>query len=401
MASLFDFSQALSKLNKEKKFAEALKFFKDNKGEFTPEQIGLNKFIVFEMISALIETNHYDVIFNFIEQYNVVLDPKNFYYLLKKFKDKPSVNWTVVNRFCDLVNPEQLDTECKTIEVERKGVKKPMELASAKEDWYAFKTKALYEAQHYQECFNLSKKALESFEKFHYSNEVWFARRIALSKKHLGNSDEALNELLQVLKRKKEWFIQNEVAEIYKEKGEIDKAFNYATDAINNFGDIEYKVGLLVLIGDLLKSKGEQELSFKHYLLSKLLRLQEEWSVPSSLTSTLNQFSFSQTDISGLPKLKAELKNYWNSLKPQQTEKKHFPKPTKEGLKGRIDKILHNDEKGADGFLKYDNSKSVYFRVNATDTIISKLKVGLEVEFKLLPPKDDKKEKAINLKIIE
>ena len=185
MASLFDFSQTISKLNKEKKFSETLSYFKNNKTQFTTEQIGLNKYIVYEMISALIEKNYYDVIFTFIERHNVVLEPKNFSYLLKKFKDKPSVNWIIVNRFCDLVPVDSLDTECRTIEVEQKGKKKPMELASSKEDWYAVKTKALFETKNYQECFELSKKALESFEKFHYSNEVWFARRIALSKKIL------------------------------------------------------------------------------------------------------------------------------------------------------------------------------------------------------------------------
>ena len=279
MASLFDFSQTISKLNKEKKFSETLSYFKNNKTQFTTEQIGLNKYIVYEMISALIEKNYYDVIFTFINQHNVVLDPKNFSYLLKKFKDKPSVNWTVVNRFCDLVSVDSLDTECRTIEVVRKGEKKPMELASSKEDWYAVKTTALFETQHYQECFELSKKALESFEKFHYSNEVWFARRIALSKKNLGNSADALNELLLILKRKKEWFIQNEVAQIYKENGDYENSFKFAISAMNNFGDLEYKVGLLVLIAELLNFKEEKELSFKHYSLSKLLRVQEEWNL--------------------------------------------------------------------------------------------------------------------------
>lgn len=66
MLTLFDFSQAIRNLNKEKKFSETLQFFKDNKMEFKPEDIGLNKFIVSEMISALIETNHYDVIFTFM-----------------------------------------------------------------------------------------------------------------------------------------------------------------------------------------------------------------------------------------------------------------------------------------------------------------------------------------------
>jgi tetratricopeptide (TPR) repeat protein len=270
-----------------------------------------------------------------------------------------------------------------------------MELASSKEDWYAVKTKALFETQHYQECFELSKKALESFEKFHYSNEVWFARRIALSKKHLGNSADALNELLLILRRKKEWFIQNEVAQIYKENGDNEKAFKFAISAINNFGDLEYKVGLLVLIAELLALKDEKELSFKHYSLSKLLRQQEEWNIPNSVSSALAQFSFEPITIDKLPDLKRELKRYWSSFNPQQNAPRQN---TTQRQTGKIDKILHNDEKGADGFIKFDGNKSIYFRVNATEEIINKIAVGLEVEFKILPATEDKKEKAVQLK---
>ena len=46
MATLFDFSQAISKLNRERRFGDTLKFFKEGKNEFTPEQIGLNKYIL-------------------------------------------------------------------------------------------------------------------------------------------------------------------------------------------------------------------------------------------------------------------------------------------------------------------------------------------------------------------
>lgn len=400
MPTLFEFSQTIRNLNKEKKFSETLKFFKDNKTEFRPEEIGLNKFVVYEMISALIETNHYDVIFTFIEQHNVVLDEKNFGYLLKKFKDKPSVNWTVVNKFCDLISVENLDTDCKIIEVERKGEKKPMELASDKENWFAFKTKALFETQQYQECFELSKKALETFEKFHYSNEVWFARRIALSKKHLGNSEEALNELLQVLRRKKEWFIQNEVAEIYKENGEFDKAFKYAIEAINNFGDLEYKVGLLVLIANILEQKQEKELSFKHYMLSKLLRQQEEWKVPQTLDYALQNLGFAQIPLEQLPNLKRELKNYWNTFKQEKI--KPFDKTrimTNQNFEGEIVRILHDNERGKVGFIK-SNGKEHYFSVNPNYHSISDISVGTKVIFEILPPKDDKKEQTRIKKII-
>lgn len=394
MPTLFDFSQIIRNLNKEKKFSETLKFFKDNKAEFKPEDIGLNKFVVYEMISALIETNNYDVIFTFIKQHNVVLDEKNFGYLLKKFKDKPSVNWTVVNKFCDLVSFENLFTDCKTIEVERKGEKKPMELASDKENWFAFKTKALFETQQYQECFDLSKKALETFEKFHYSNEVWFARRIALSKKHLGNSEEALKELLQVLRRKKEWFIQNEVAEIYKENRDFDNAFKYAIEAINNFGDLEYKVGLLVLIANILEQKQEKELSFKHYMLSKLLRQQEEWKVPQTLDYALQNLGFAQIPLEQLPNLKRELKNYWNTFKPEQSKTFNRSKTTtNQNFEGEIVRILHDNERGKVGFIK-SNGKEHYFSVSPNYHSISDISVGTKVLFEIKPATDGKKEQT-------
>lgn len=389
MSSLFDLSQAISKLNKEKKFADALKYFKEHKSEFTPETIGANKYIVYEVISSLIEMNHYDAIFTFLEIHKVILDPKNFSYILKKFKDKPSINWIVLNKFCDLVSLDQLDTECKTIEVERKGEKKPMELASSKEDWYAIKTKALFETQHYEECFTLSKKALESFDKFHYSNDVWFARRIALSKKHLGNSTDALNELLLVLRRKKEWFIQSEVAEIYKENGENEKAFKYAIDAINNFGDLEYKVGLLVLIAELLNTMQEKELSFKHYSLSKLLRQQEKWGVPNAISAALSQFSFEQISIEKLPELKKELKKYWDSFKSLQINE------------GTIKTIISD---GRAGFIDTDNKKSYFFSSKEFKGKKELLQQGQKVTFNLEDSFDKKKNQpskiAINIKPI-
>jgi len=396
--TLFDFSQSIRKLNKQKKFSESLQFFKENKTAFTPEQIGLNKYIVYEIISALIETNHFNVIFTFIDQYDVILEPKCFSYLLKKFKNKPSVNWAVVNKFCDLVSVDSLDTECITIDVERKGKNKPMELASDKENWYAFKTKSLFETRQYQECFEISKQALEEFDKFHYSNEIWFARRIALSKKHLGNSSDALNELLLVLRKKKEWFIQSEIAEIYRDNGDFDKAFQYSIDAINNFGDLEYKVSLLVLIADILEKKQEKELSFKHYMLSKLLRMQEEWKVPQTLNFSLQNLGFSQIALDQISDLKRELRKYWDSFKP--TESVNHNKQKEENSCGEVVRILHDNERGKVGFIR-SNDKEYYFSVSASFHLTEKVVVGSKLIFKIIPATDEKKEQVKIIRVSE
>jgi tetratricopeptide (TPR) repeat protein len=315
--------------------------------------------------------------------------------VLKAEKKKPNANWKLVSDFCDLISPELLHTDCRTIEVERKGQKKPMELASDKENWYAYKSKALMKLGIFQECYEVSKQALDLFEVFHYSNDIWFARRIALSKKNLGNSADAIAELQQVLKRKKEWFIQKELAVLYQEAGEIEKAFNYAISAINNFGDLEYKVDLLFLLGELLKSKQEDDLAFKHFSLSQLIRIKEEWNIPSKLQSALSQFETTPILVDKLQELKNELRKYWNSFNPQQNTQ---GQNTNQRQTGKIDRILHNDEKGADGFIKFDGNKSIYFRVNTTEKIIKKIAIGLEVEFKILPATEDKKEKAVQLK---
>ena len=473
MATLFEFSQALSKLNKEKNYTVTLKYFKENKTQFTTEQIASNDYIISAMLTALRQTGNFDNAFRFLDLYNVSIDENtkeiiltsygwllyskfklenqlsesqhieseifededieatsNHHYnkteiiqkiesffpyilkinndyaysvvsnlfnsVLKAEKKKPNANWKLVSDICDLITPSKLHTDCRTIEVERKGQIKPMELASDKENWYAYKSKALMKLGRFQECYEFSKQALDLFEVFHYSNDIWFARRIALSKKNLGNPAEAIEDLEQILRRKKEWFIQKELAVLYQEAGDNDKAFNYAISAINNFGDLEYKIDLLYLLGELLKSQDESDLAFKHFTLSQLIRVKEEWSIPPKLQSELQQFNKSPISLDKLQDLKLELKKYWNSFNPQRNETRQN---TTQKITGKIDKILHNDEKGADGFIKYDFNKSIYFRVNITDDIIKKIVIGLEVDFKVLPAKDDKKEKAINLNI--
>lgn len=266
-----------------------------------------------------------------------------------------------------------------------------MEFASARENWFATKTKALFELKQYQECFELSKKALELFDKFHYSNEVWFARRIALSKKHLGKSEDALNELLQILKRKKEWFIQVEIAEIFKEKGDVDQAFKYAIDAINNFGELTYKVRLLEIIGDLLVEKKDKELAFKHYSLAKLLRLENEWKVPGSLLVSLDKTSVKQINGNEMSSLVKELKKYWNKFKIVDSINKE---DVSQLFSGKIIKIINNNERGIDGFIEYSDNKSIYFSVNINH-VTNDLNVGAMVKFKILPKIQDKKERAI------
>jgi tetratricopeptide (TPR) repeat protein len=254
------------------------------------------------------------ILLNKNDEYTYTLFSRLFDIVLKTEVKKAKPNWQLVNDYCNLVKPEILKLDCRTIEVVRKGKKRAMELASDKEKWFAYQSKALFQLGKFQESCDLSKVALETFSKFHYSNDIWFARRIALAKRNLGAVTDAIKELEDILKKKKEWFIQKELAELYFEMGEIDKAFKQSMAALNNFGDLEYKVELLFLMGELLKAKGETDVAFKHYSLARLIRIKMEWKVNDKLLVALGEMKKENLSIDVLIPLRDELKRYWQGL---------------------------------------------------------------------------------------
>lgn len=479
MASLFDFSRHIADLKKEKKYSDALSYFKENKTSFSEEQISNNEYIISDIISCLRYTNQFDAGFQFLKIYDIKIDDsqkeriltaygwllwskykaensnasnfddetqffdededgfqqQNFHYdknelierietliaillglnsdfsktlvsnlfsiVLKSEKRKPSPNWKLVNDFCNQIDPNLLSTDCSTIQVERKGRTQDMELASDFENWYAYKTKALMKLGKWQECFDTSKEALEKIESFHYSNDVWFSRRIALSKKNLGNAEDTIEELETILKKKREWFIQKELAELYFEKDDLGAAFKMAIDAINNFGPLEFKVDLLHLIGKILKKQGESDLAFKHFSLSKLVRQDEEWKVPQKLLDELNQFGQPEIPLSELKNLKSELKKYWNGFNKNDNKNKTSKHSSNAGnLQGEIIKLLHDNERGKDGFIKSGNNE-FYFSASPNWHLTTELTLGTKVIFKVIPAKGGKKEQTRILKLID
>jgi hypothetical protein len=313
--------------------------------------------------------------------------------VLKSEKRKPAPNWKLINDFCDNFDPATLSQKCDTIQITRKGQLKDMELASDFENWYAYKTKALMKMGKWQDCFDTSKEALEKIEKFHYSNDIWFSRRVALSKRNMGNTEETIEELKSILKKKREWFIQKELAELYLENEEVEKAFKLSIDAINNYGPIEFKVDLLFLMGKIHQKKNENELAFKHFSLSKLIRLEEEWKIPQKLYNELTGFSFPEIPLSEIKKLKAGLKKNWNSLLPNSANEVNA-----KNLHGKITKILNDNEKGKNGFLN-DNGTEIYFIISSNFHLTPDIKVGTSVTYSLIPSIEGKKDKAKIIKI--
>ena len=469
--NLFDFSQQIGKFKKDKKYQEALAFFKENKKGFSREQIAGNEYIISDMLTCLRKSSLNEAGFKFLNYYGIEINsntkeriqssygwllwsqykaenqlqhsPEDDYHfededenqevqdvhysksdlikkieevitylmklkndfnntlisnlfsiVLKTEKKKAAPNWKLVNDFCNQFDPAVLSRSCDTIQVKRKGQLKDMELASDYENWYTYKSKALMKLGEWQECFETSKEGLEKIKKFHYSNDIWFSRRIALSKKNLGNTDETIEELHTILRKKKEWFIQKELAELYLEKGDAEKAFKVSIDAINNYGPLEFKVDLLFLMGKIHHLKNKSELAFKHFSLAKLIRLQEEWKIPQKLHIELSDFQYPEIPLTDIKGLKKELINYWKSFANKPVNEKRSLQ-----LKGKVTKILNDNERGKNGFLD-SNGQEFYFSVPTNFHLTADISIGTSILFTIVPGVDGNKEKAKILKLL-
>jgi len=284
------------------------------------------------------------------------------------------------------LNPETLDDNPFAF-TDEQG--KTRELASKKEQYFMWRTKALLEKSLFKECIELSQKALDTLKKFHYDNDVWFARRISLSYRGLGEYQKALEQLKSLLKRKNEWFIQKEIAEIYFEQNNFHEALQFALDAALNAGEPDKKLNLYKLMSDLFLSNNQIQEAKKHIEFIYHIRKKHGWNIDTDLQNLLDQYQIEIAQTINLKNFEKELKQLWEKLKFVN----HTP------LIGTIKTILPN---GKAGFIETTEKKSYYFRLKDFKAKPELAQVGQKVTFFVEEGFDAKKNKktenAVNIK---
>lgn len=259
------------------------------------------------------------------------------------------------------------------------GDGKQREVQSEREKWYAIKTKALEKLGRHKECIEICKEALETILKFHYHNDVWFKRRIALSKANLGDKQNAAEELEKILQRKKEWFIQHEIATIYYELGNNKKALNYAIDAALNFGKNENKWELFFLMAQILIAQGRIDDAKEHFIFAAKVRVEQEWKIPEKLEKMLTEYKIDISTSKKRSELLKKLRLLWEA-------EKYSSLPS---MDGTVKTILKN---GKAGFISGENGKDYYFKTNSFRGNKKRLERGLKVSF-IIEDSFDKKKK--------
>ena len=246
--------------------------------------------------------------------------------------------------WADKLNPDYLSANTSTFTT---NDGRTLTLASNKEKYYNWLSKSLLEIEDFDECLNISKKALDELDSFTNNSDIWFKWRIAKSSRELGEYDEAISNLKEIYKYKKDWFVEWEIAENYFFKGDYESSLDYATSAALNHGDCDKKIKLYSLLEMLLEDDYPDE-AIQHAYLIYSIRLANEWGIDERLEEKIADAGL-DSENTEYWKIEKELKKFWNDLKYSNQEIQY----------GIISKILPH---GKAGFIQCEDGNSYYFR---------------------------------------
>lgn len=252
-------------------------------------------------------------------------------------------------------------------------------LASDYEKYHALLVKALQESGDYAGCIEKAASILNEVRDFHHDNDLWITRQQALALRRLARFDESLGLYLQILVRKHDWFLKMELAELYVDMQNWEKALIAALDAADDPGVNKMKVGLFLLIARIFLKLGKTREALLHARLVIALREKEGWGPDREAEEMVNSYPVNEALPDEYGKLLNFARTFWAEHQPQARE-----------YKGKISKILPH---GGAGFIAGEDGNSYYFSINDFDGGGMEAAINLGVTFILVDSYDKVKQK--------
>lgn len=272
-----------------------------------------------------------------------------------------------------------LSDKARTIETKERG---DVELSSDLEKYFALKTKSLLKLKDYASCIDYCTKGLDLFEKFHFSNDLWFKMRIALSEEGLGNHEKSqfmFKELLESKAGSDKWFLYRDISELYFEQGDFLKAWKYAVDGAFYGNEPHFLIGLYLLQARILiKLERGDEGKILAELIAAIL-VEQGWKGKEEYNKL---FHYYKIDFALIRKVNDVLKVanvFW--------QKERYG--NKQQIKGKIISIHQN---GKTGRIKDQNNNIIGFHKKdlVKKAKLSENLIGAPVSFYAMKSYDDK-----------
>ena len=287
---------------------------------------------------------------------------------------KDKMKWTIVSDWCDRLDPEQLGTERREMGGRR--------IISELEQWYFAKLKALVKLEQWKEAREWAMQAKEAFPRNRH-----FARWGALAWAGLGRVTEAIGEVEDLTQRgRPEWYLLKDLAELRLRNGRADEAFVTACRAALAPGEDKAKVSLYLLIGQVALALGQLDSAASHVLLSRLIRNQEEWSIPGEVVQLEEKIRSAGEGAGEAPldlpedisALKARCQQVWEEIvpgelkpKPKRKRRKRAPRTAVDEDQpfqtGRIKTYL--DDRGFGFIIPDDGGEDIFFHITNVEGI--------------------------------
>jgi tetratricopeptide (TPR) repeat protein len=301
--------------------------------------------------------------------------------------DKPSPNYTKISEFLDKLNPDLLGDDSFEFK-DDKG--KTRHTASNKEKWYSLKTKCLEEMEDFHNCAHYCELALSKVKEFHFDNDIWFKRRLAISKFELNQKDEALKIIDEIMARKKEWFIYSDKGFMLIKMNQKEKGIQYLIQAINTIGPDQMKIKIFQYFADNFKDGKYSEFSKLVKLYVIRIREKNSWPISDESKKFLETLD-NET-------LKIPMYAFKNKL--MFFIEKEFVS-SEISTSGKVD---HISDDGRTGIIKPDIGPTLFFRsknvVNNTKGFPEGTKVSFQVIDSFDKVKNIASKEAVDIRII-
>jgi len=318
--------------------------------------------------------------------------------VLKSETKMTHINWKLIHDFCISVDPMKLKTSTQEVTFNNKGREKTRELASVLETWYAQYSKSLFALGDYSACLKICQDAFANITKMHYSNEIWFSRRMAQCLKMQGDIASAITKFEKIIVRKSDWFMLAELADLHSQSGNKEKALLLMHQAMLQPGELSYKVELLEKLGDLYTGSENTQLKNNHYKLAIAIRQSAGWKVEPSLYKKGEMLNNTDVTLEEKNMLFRKLHGEWKSS-VGIIEHNTISSQKNDRLTGEIISLFIPKEAGVDIRIKSTNGKQYYAFIERINPIYSKIKEGVTLSFEIKPLPDKKLDKAIKIRI--
>ena len=303
--------------------------------------------------------------------------------VIKIFKERVNFPAETMLKLTDMLDPNAQEKKCFVTEDE---YGKKIELASKHEEYYMIRSKALYELKRYQECIDCCVEAITTLEKFHYDNDVWFKMRIARAGAELGDVPGAIKQLESLLTKRREWFIQRNLAEWNLKTGNQEKALKYILDAALNHGDPDKKISVYKAATEIFSHTGRDADAKRMAEFIAAIYNDLEKKFEPETTQLLQKHGVAQDRKADLKKELQNLKRRWEEMLAELVPPLSgtIKKMTPDGQAGFI---VPDDKNGKESKIAY------YFKLKDVKGKKEDVVPGAKVTFVIEKGYDKKKDR--------